>query len=181
MSSMSSMSSPGKLALVLVLLLAACGPSHGTRSASADGSADGTEALADTVVDLTEDMFEAWGELEPEPYLARFADDLVFYIEGARYERAGFGDLVRQAMADLREHGWRAEITSGPRARPLGPDAAVSSLLYRVYEGDRGASVDTLEWGWTVIWERRDGSWTIVESHESMAPVGSPGVWTAPA
>lgn len=164
---------------ILVFLSAGCSgalPPEGTPQ-TGRLAAETRAELTDSISELSIDLFEKWGALEPDAFLSRFSEDFEFYIEGSRVTRPAFDGMVRGAMADLRQQGWDAEITSGPNVHVLGRAAAVSSFLYSVYQEDETAVVDTLQWGWTIAWERRGAAWEIVQSHESMAspaPDGDP-------
>lgn len=125
----------------------------------------------DSIATAAVELFTTWGRLEPEPYLALFSDDFEFYIEGKRLTRPAFESAVRQAMAALRERGWDAAMTSGPHTEVLGPDAAVVSFLYEVREERTDGGTVTLPWAWTLVYERRDDVWQVVQAHESFAPI----------
>jgi hypothetical protein len=44
-------------------------------------------------------MTASWDRLEPDDYLARFGDDLIFYFQGVRVLRSAFEGVVRGSMA----------------------------------------------------------------------------------
>jgi hypothetical protein len=74
----------------------------------------------DEVLARTNDLAAAWIELDPDRYLAYFADDVVFYFEGQRLGRDIFDAGVRASMGALRSvdvRGTRPACTGSRRRR----------------------------------------------------------------
>lgn len=124
------------------------------------------KAVADTVQSLTEELAARVEALEPEPYLQLFSDDIQFFYrgwsEGAQYEKE-----IRKATAGLREYPM--EITD-TKIEVLGRNGAVASLIYRSQPVDTAGQSSEVEMAWTLVFERRDGEWKVVQAHESLIP-----------
>ncbi len=145
------------------------GPGHGPSTGQA---VLGDSALADTLLSLTDDLAASWTRLEPDDYLDRFSDDLVFYFEGSRVSRSEFEAVVRGTMEALAESTFEV---SDPDVEILGPDAAVISFGLREVMVDRNGDVTDLRGALTLVWERREGEWRVVRAHESLPPANDGG------
>lgn len=153
------------LAAVLCLgagTVAGCAPAESGRM-----SAEQEQALADTLRALTEQVDAVWEQLEPEPYLTHYSDDAHFYYEGSGLPRKKFEAVVRKEMAAYEK--FSTEMMS-PQVEVLGPDAGVVSFRYRGEAVDTAGSTEQLTAAVTVVFERRNGEWKIVQAHESFPP-----------
>lgn len=122
------------------------------------------QAVADTIESLTENLASTWGELDPDAYLQLFSDDVQFYFQGWN-DREQFEESVRQIMPAYREYPM--EITD-QRIEVLGRDAAVATLTYRAEPVDTAGRSREGKAAFTLVYERRDGSWKVVQAHESL-------------
>lgn len=120
----------------------------------------------DTVEPLSHEFIATWSELEPASYLELFSEDLQFYFQGW-CDREAFSQAVRDLMEAYREYP--AEVTDA-KIEVLGSDAAVSSVTYRAQPVDPAGRSHEEGGGITLVYERRDGRWKVVQAHES--PVG---------
>lgn len=124
-------------------------------------------AIADSIQSLTEDVLVAWEELNPEPYLDYYSDDLHFYYQGSDLTRDKFEEVVRREMAAYQE--FTTEL-SDPQVEVLGPDAAVVSFKYKGTAVDTTGNQKSLNAAFSVIFERRNDEWKIIQAHESIVP-----------
>lgn len=124
-------------------------------------------AIADSVRSLTEETLATWNELNPEPYLDYYSEDLHFYYQGSHLPRNKFEEVVRKQM-DLYQE-FTTEM-SDPQVEVLGPDASVVSFKYKGTAVDTAGNPDSLDAALTVIFERRNDGWKIVQAHESIVP-----------
>lgn len=123
-------------------------------------------ALADSIESRAHNLLATWGKLEPEPYLQLYSDDVQFFFGGWN-DRAQFEKVVRKTMAGYQEYP--AEIME-TEIEVLGRDAAVATLTYRAQPVDTAGESDEFEAAFTLVYERRDGSWKVVQAHESLIP-----------
>lgn len=130
-------------------------------------TAEHEAALADTLLAVAEEWNAAWAELDPEPYLAHYGDEARFYYQGAELDRAALGEVVREEMAGIER--WSTELVD-PRVEVLGPDAGVVSFRYEGEWEDTDGETRDIEAALTLVFERRDGEWTVVQAHESFPP-----------
>lgn len=124
------------------------------------------QALADTIESQARDLLATWSELEPEAYLQLYSDDLQFFFGGWN-DRAQFEKVVRKTMAGYQEYP--AEILE-MEVEVLGRDAAVATLTYRAQPVDTAGESEEFEAAFTLVYERQDGSWKVVQAHESLIP-----------
>ena len=161
------------LLIVVALGFAACAgtpPAHELRRPAL--SAVDEPALADSVKVMATDLLATWSRLDPDAYLALFSEDVGFYERGKRLTRADLEAAVRRGTTRLREIGWEAKITGGPYVEVLGPDAAVATFLYQARIGGNTRDARDLAAAWTLVYERRNGEWRVVQAHESFVPAG---------
>lgn len=124
------------------------------------------QALADTIESEARSLLAAWSELEPEPYLQLYSDDVQFFFGGWN-DRAQFEKVVRKTMAGYQEYP--AEIMD-MEVEVLGREGAVATLTYRAQPVDTAGESDEFEAAFTLVYERQDGSWKVVQAHESLIP-----------
>lgn len=155
-------------ALLLAAVLLITGAVTGCEPAdSGRMTADREAALSDTIRSLAEEIDAAWKNLEPEPYLQHYSDDVQFYYQGSRLGRSAFENVVRQEMPAI--EAWSTEITD-KRVEVLGPDAGVASIRYEGQWTDTAGETRDIAAAVTLVFERRDGEWTAVQAHESLPP-----------
>lgn len=140
----------------------------GEQQTQAEPTPQEEQALADTIESHAQNLLATWGQLEPEPYLQLYSDDVQFYFQGWN-DRAQFEKVVRKTMAGYQEYP--AEVTD-MRVEVLGRDAAVATLTYRAQPVDTAGASDEFEAAFTLVYERRDGRWKVVRAHESLIPKG---------
>lgn len=125
------------------------------------------QALADTIESRARNLMATWSELKPEPYLRLFSDDVQFFYQGWA-NRAEFEKNVREIMGSYSE--FPVEVTDA-RVEVLGRDGGVATLTYRSQPVDTaGQSDEPFEAAFTLVYERRDGNWKVVQTHESLIP-----------
>lgn len=124
------------------------------------------QALADTLELQARNLLATWSELEPEPYLQLFSEDLQFYFQGW-IDREEFEKRVPEIMDGYSEYS--TEIRD-PKIEVLGRDAGVASLIYRAQPVDTAGESHEFEAVFTLVYERRDGRWKVVQVHESLVP-----------
>jgi uncharacterized protein (TIGR02246 family) len=125
-------------------------------------------ALADTIRGLAVESMTLWNRLDPETWLALFADSVHWYYNAASLDRAGIENMVHGLMSVIRDSRYR--VVSEPDVAILGPDAAVASF----YMVQSATGINDLELeeptGLTFVYQRRQGDWKIVRVHESIEP-----------
>ena len=128
-------------------LLLGCAPSH-----PAPPEAD-EEAIASTVLGLTEAYLDAWESLDKDRILSFHSEDIRYYWlgKGAINSNQAFERLLDEILPGIKS--WSVNVRE-PHVEVLGPDAAVVSFLT-----DAGAS--------TYVFERRNAQWKIINIHES--------------
>lgn len=155
-------------ALVLAAVLLITGAATAcTQPDSGPMTEEREAALSDTIRSLAEEIDAGWKNLEPEPYLQHYSDDVQFYYQGSRLGRTDFEKVVRQEMPAIEE--WSTEITD-ERVEVLGPDAGVASIRYEGQWTDTAGETRDIAAAVTLVFERRDGAWTVVQAHESLPP-----------
>lgn len=153
--------------LVAAVLLIGGGAVGCTQTDSSPMTAGREAALADTIRSLAEEVDAAWTDLEPAPFLQLFSDDIQFYYQGSRLGRAEFEEVVKEEMSAIEK--WSTEITDF-RVEVLGPHAAVASFQYEGQWMDTAGETRDIAAAVTLVFERRDGEWTVVQAHESLPP-----------
>lgn len=128
-------------------LLLGCASSH-----PAPPEAD-EEAIASTVLGLTEAYLDAWESLDKDRILSFHSDDIRYYWlgKGTISSNSDFARLLDQILPGIKS--WSVQVKD-QHVEVLGRDAAVVSFLTQA-----GAS--------TYVFERRDGQWKIINIHES--------------
>ncbi len=124
------------------------------------------QALADTIESQAQNLLATASKLDPEAYLQLFSDDLHF-LNREWVDRAEFEKGVRKLMAAYQEYP--VDVTE-TRIEVLGRDAAVASLIFRAQPVDTAGESREVEAAITLVYERRDGEWKVVQAHESMIP-----------
>lgn len=124
------------------------------------------QALADTIESQARNLLATWSELEPEPYIRLFSEDLQFYFQGW-IDREEFEKLVPEIMDGLSEYS--IEVRD-PKIEVLGRNAGVASLIYRAQPVDTAGKSHEFEAVFTLVYQRRDGRWKVVQVHESLVP-----------
>lgn len=122
------------------------------------------QALADSIESQARNLMAAWSELEPEPYLQLYSGDVQFFF-GGWHDRAQFEKVVRKNLVGYQEYP--AEIMD-MEVEVLGRDAAVATLTYRAQPIDTAGESEEFEAAFTLVYERRDGDWKVVQAHESL-------------
>lgn len=123
-------------------------------------------ALADTLESQARNLLATWSELEPEPYIRLFGEDLQFYFQGW-IDREEFEKQVPEIMDGLSDYS--TQVTD-PRIEVLGRNAGVVTLIYRAQPVDTAGESSEFEAVFTLVYERRDGRWKVVQVHESLIP-----------
>lgn len=148
-------------ALAVITAFLGCAGQQQSRS---ELTAQEEQALADSIESRAENLLATWGELEPEAYLRLYSEDVQFFFGGWN-DRAQFEKVVRKTMAGYQEYP--AEIMD-MEVEVLGRDAAVATLTYRAQPVDTAGESDEFEAAFTLVYERRDGNWKVVQAHESL-------------
>ena len=171
------------LPLMLGLALTSCEPGTGSPPRTADASGASrpfaaagldTAAIADTLRALVEDAYdfsrpgvvERLMSLYPDsgPVISAAAGRVTTSRDSLRAQLEWFWNYVGQNMQDPRWE-WTAS-----HVRVLGPDAAVLTASYRVPHRTPEGRPHTVGGAWTMVFERRDGRWVIVQEHLSDLP-----------
>jgi uncharacterized protein (TIGR02246 family) len=149
-------------ALLVGSLAAGCQGTDSTESA-----ADRKAALADTVQVLVQEWATAWSALKPEPYLDLYSEDVQFYYRGTRSPRRTFVKQVRSLMEGYQTY----RIEPGdPQIDVLAENAAVASFRYKGQAVDTTGNARDVSAAVTLVYQRRDGDWKIIQVHESVPP-----------
>ncbi len=130
-------------------------------------TAEREQALADTLRSRAEQVDAAWEQLEPGPYLGHYSDDAHFYYNGSHLPRKKFEAVVRKEMAAYEKFSTE---TMEPQVEVLGPDAGVVSFRYKGQAVDTAGTSQSLTAAFSLVFERRDGDWKVVQAHESFPP-----------
>lgn len=150
--------------LLVGSLIGGCTPTGSGGMSSAE-----ERAIADTLQTLTEQVDAAFEALDPQPYLAYYSDDAHFYYDGSHLPAKEFEEVVRQEMAKYRKF---STTVMDPQVEVLGRDAGVVSFRYRGRAADTAGNSQKLTAAVTVVFERRNGEWRVVQAHESFPPPG---------
>lgn len=148
---------------VIFMTLAVVGLVAGPSSARGQEAASAW--VADSIETFTQELAEAWIRLDADDYLQWFSEDFVFYIEGHRVPRDGFEAVVRAATGALRQSTF--EI-SEPHITVLAADAGVISFGLREVMVDTAGSTTDLRAAMTLVWQKREEQWRVVQAHESL-------------
>lgn len=158
----------------IVLLTAVLLGGVGTGCAPADSrqmTAEREAAVADTLRALTRQVDSLFKALDPEPYLALYSGDTHFYYDGSHLPRKKFEAVVRKEMKAFERF---STTMMEPQVEVLGPDAGVVSFRYRGEAVDTAGTTREMTAAVTVVFERRNGEWKIVQAHESFPPPEGP-------
>ena len=100
---------------------------------------------------------EAVGRLLADEGRFHFNGNAMTNQEARAFTRQAYARLTRQEL-----------VVEDQGVRVLGPDAAVVSGRGHVTGVDTaGTAGETVAVIWTFVWERQDGSWRVVDSHQS--------------
>lgn len=130
-------------------------------------SSEREAAIADTLLSLTRQVDTAFTQLEPGPYLRYYSEDAHFYYRGAHLPKKKFETVVRREMAAFERYS--TEILD-PRVEVLGPNGGVVSFRYRGQVADTTGDTRSVSAAVTLVFERRNGQWKVVQAHESFVP-----------
>ena len=148
--------------LLVGSLAFACAPAD-----SGPMTAEREAALADTLRSVLEDFNDTYLALEPDPYLDYFPEDFHFYVRGSHLTRMEYGESIREVMGG--DRSWSADVGEVD-VEVLGRDAGTASYTYRATIVDTAGAGEEVTGAVTVVFERRDGAWKVVQAHESFAP-----------
>ena len=146
---------------MLVIALAAC---H-----SGDRFDDGERRVVIAAVDSALWSFElAQRTLQAERAIALMAPEFFMYTDGVEQGRDSVAAGIRRSFAGLQhlEPGF-ADI----RIRPLSRTSALSSFRFRDSLMTAEGVVMRYTGATTLLWERRDGHWTMIYGHADHRPV----------
>lgn len=155
------------IAIIAVLISFGLVVGCGGESNSSQLTPEQESAIADSVLSLTEDVLATWEDLNPEPYLDYYSEDVHFYYQGSELPRNKFEEVVRKEMGAYQE--FTTEL-SDPQVEVLGADAAVVSFKYKGTAVDTAGNQESLNAAFSVIFEHRNDGWKIVQAHESIVP-----------
>lgn len=151
-----------RIGLLVGIIGAGCGPG-GRGHMDAEREA----AIADTLLSLTRQVDTAFTQLEPGPYLRYYSEDAHFYYRGTHLPKKKFETVVRKEMAAFERYS--TEILA-PRVEVLGPNGGVVSFRYRGQVADTTGNARSVSAAVTLVFERRNGEWKVVQAHESFVP-----------
>lgn len=110
-------------------------------------------------------LLEAARAVDADGVVTLLADEGRFHFngnpltneEGRAFTRRAYASLTRQEI-----------VVEDQGVRVLGPNAAVVSGQGHVRGVDTaGTAAEPVDVIWTFVWERQDGSWRVVDSHQS--------------
>lgn len=152
------------IAMVVALSTVALGCAEQEGQRAGELTAQEERALADTLESQARNLLATWSELEPQPYLRLFSEDLQFYFQGW-IDREEFEKRVPEIMDGLSDY---STAVTDPRIEVLGRDAGVVTLIYRAQPVDTAGESHEFKAVFTLVYERRDGRWKVVQVHESL-------------
>lgn len=157
--------------MAVLLLIGAPVPAS-VRAQPTEPAAQEEEALADTILALTDVYNAAWEALDPEAILRFHSDDFRYYWRGSSAgmsSKAAFERVLRdEILPGMRK--WSAEVID-PQVEMLGRDGAVVSFEFTSEAEDTaGEPFDYGAGALSYVFERRDEGWPIVLIHESDLP-----------
>ena len=168
-----------RLAASLLAVVAVACQSNAGPSDSPMSEAQRT-AIADTVTALTRAVIDGGNHVDADATFQRFAggDDAAHMNMGTRYTRDSLVATYRTIFGRLE----RQQIDVGtPTVTVLGPDAAVLSATGQFSATPKTGAVLASPFAWTFVWARRDGTWSLVHSHQSTPQALGPPPSTVPA
>lgn len=128
----------------------------------------GQISVADTIRRLAVESMRLWNDLDPDAWLALFADSVRWYYYARSLDRAGVENMVHGLMSVIRDSRYR--VVSDPDVVILGPDAAVASFsMIQSATGPDDIELEELT-GLTFVYQRIADDWKIVRVHESIEP-----------
>lgn len=142
--------------MVAILAVAACSP-----------PAPSVAELRDAARVMLARSQGAWNRGDLEAFLSDYAADSAtgFVAEG----RVHYGfDWIRQRYAPAFRAGADRDSLrfESVAARPLGPDHALITARYALFDGERVTSSGPF----TLVMHRTDGAWKIIHDHTSRDP-----------
>jgi len=160
----------GTLSALFLASAAACNGAGQQQLSAAERTtiADSLEAMVRSTYDLTKggDVVERFMSLYPPsgPVVSATAGRVSTSRDSLRSGITSFWTVAGQYMRDPK---W----TWGPmHVDVLTPDAAVMTTNYVVPHRTPQGAGHVIGGAWTMLWERRDGRWMIVQEHLSDIP-----------
>jgi len=128
-------------------------------------------AIADTVKDLANQLFEAENRRDADVFISQATDDPDFRYISSGNLFPSKDSLSRAAHARVKSLKSLTYTLKQSEVTVLSPDAAVFTGAYDETAVDSTGKSQTFRDGWTAVYQRRHGEWKIVHGHFSRAPV----------
>src|SRR5262245_7600956 len=130
-------------------------------------------AIADTVKQLADQLFEAENHRDADVFISQATDDPDFRYVASGNLFPSKDSLSRAAHARVKSLKSLTYTLKTSGVTVLSPDAAVFTGAYDETAVDSLGKSVSFKDGWTAVYARRNGQWKIVHGHFSRAPVAA--------